>query len=95
MPDQYMDPEGEQQHADVDGISLPALLPELLLRVLGFLPRNEVATTARQLCKAAHQHFRDNTVVHWKDTDLPFHALQWAFLHRPDDHQAAFTAVGL
>jgi hypothetical protein len=54
---------------------------DLLLRVLGFLPRNEVATTARQLCKDAHLHFRDKTVVHLKDADLPFDALQWAFLN--------------
>jgi hypothetical protein len=81
MPDQCIDQMVERQHAEGDSISLPALLPELLLPVLGFLPRNEVATTARQLCKQARQHFRDKTVVHLKDADLPFHALVWAFLH--------------
>ncbi len=69
----------EESHAPSGSSSLPQ---ELLLRVLGFLPRNEVATTARQLCKAAHQHFKDKNVVHLKDADLPFHALQWAFLNR-------------
>ncbi len=60
MPDQTM---MEVQHDDADSISLPTLLPELQLRVLGFLPRNEVATTARQLCKEAHLHFADKTVT--------------------------------
>jgi hypothetical protein len=52
--------------------------------VIEFVPRNVLATTARQLCKATHQHFKDTdtTVVHLKDADLPFYALLWAFLHR-------------
>jgi hypothetical protein len=75
-----MDQSRRRQDADEDGINVAVLL-ELLEYVMGCMPGTFAATTARQLCKATHQQFKANTVVHLKGADLPVPALEWAFLN--------------